>query len=340
MKKIKILLGSYIDGSVAQDVNCYHIAKYLDKAKFEVHAFTHGGKIELPDVICHKISDKGILKNVEKTLIMLSIKADIYYLPRVERVDVLFAKMTSRVTVSSVEIQTVYDSEKLRRFFTRDIAGYFCISDFLNRLNIEKWGVSAPVLYLGADSASSGFIHENVEKIAYVAGFSPRKRPELFLEVAKMFPDVDFVMIGDGALLDKIKTEASALPAHNVSFTGRLSNPDAISQLKSCDLLLITSSKEGLPKVILEAASQGVPSIYINQYYEIDYIKNGVNGYAVGGKTEMANVIRRLRSDSGEYRRVSEGAMKTAKEYQWGRLISGYEKFFESYAGQSGKDAD
>lgn len=335
MQKIKILLGSYIDGSVAQDVNCYHIAKYLDKAKFEVHALTHGGKIDLPDVICHKISENAILKNIEKALVMLSVKADVYYLPRVERADVWFAKMTSRVTVSSVEIQTIYDSEKMRRFFTRDISGYFCISDFLNRLNIEKWGESAPVLYLGTDSVPGAFIHKEVARIAYVAGFFPRKRPELFLEVAKMFPDVDFVMIGDGPLLDKIKTAASALPAHNVSFTGRLSNPDAISQLKSSDLLLVTSRQEGLPKVILEAASQGVPSIYINKHYQVDYIENGVNGYAVSGKTEMADVIRRLRSDSGEYRRVSEGAIKTAKEYQWGRLISGYEEFFENYAGQS-----
>ena len=49
----------------------------------------------------------------------------------------------------------------------------------------------------------------------------------------------------------------------------------------------MTSEREGLPKVVLEAASKGVPSVYINEYYKIDYIENGINGYEVSDINSM-----------------------------------------------------
>lgn len=141
MGKIRILLGAYIDSVNAQDINCYEIAKRLDKNKFEVHAFVHDDSFTLNDVRCHKISRNRLLKNIEKINAMRAIGADIYYLPRVEKVDVIFAKKygKKKCIVSSVEIQTVYDNPTYKKFFNEYIADYFCISGFLNELNEKHW---------------------------------------------------------------------------------------------------------------------------------------------------------------------------------------------------------
>ena len=40
MSKVKIFLGAYLDVINAQNLNCRHIAKYLDKNKFKVYSLS------------------------------------------------------------------------------------------------------------------------------------------------------------------------------------------------------------------------------------------------------------------------------------------------------------
>lgn len=330
MKRIKLFLGAYIDSINAQDINCRAIAKYINKDRFEVHALTHGKDIDISGITTHKISNNRILKNIEKYWIMKKINADIYYLPRVEKVDMLFAKHTNNKIVSSVEIQTVYDNSKYQSFFNDHIAGYFCISNFLNGLNEKYWGKKVPVLYLGTNTESSETKHFSLKRIAYVGSVIERKRPYLFIELAKANPDNKFVMIGDGDLLKKMKDTAAKGNIKNICFKGKLSNADVINELRSCDLLAITSLKEGLPKIVLEAASVNVPTIYLNENYSIDYIENRVNGFEAENFEKMKSTVLELINNDELYRRVSANVGNLANAYSWKNLIPKYEEYFWS----------
>lgn len=77
----------------------------------------------------------------------------------------------------------------------------------------------------------------------------------------------------------------------NITFTGKIDNSSVLELLNKSDLLVMTSEREGLPKVVLEAASKGVPSVYINEYYKIDYIENGINGFGVSNINSMIGAI-------------------------------------------------
>lgn len=329
MKKIKLLLGAYIDSVNAQDINCYNIAKHIDKDKFEVHALTHGGDINIPGVVCHPISKEKVLKNIEKYLTMRKVDADVYYLPRVEKVDIEFSKRSKKCIISSVEIQTVYENETYKKFFNEYISGYFCISEFLNSLNMKYWGKKVPVLYLGVDVDKKEIVHNSISTIVFVGSVVERKRPNLFLEIARSFPEINFIIVGDGDLLPAMKKLVSENGTKNVTFLGKLNNRSVLKTFEKCDLLLMTSEKEGLPKVVLEAASRGVPSIYINEYYTIDYIENGINGYGVNSIEDAKNCISMLINNTSDYKTMSTNSKQLVDTYNWKALILGYEQFFK-----------
>lgn len=326
MKKIKLLLGAYIDSVNAQDINCYNIAKHIDKDKFEVHALTHGGDVNIPGVVCHPISKGRVVKNIEKYITMKNVDADVYYLPRVEKVDIEFAKRSKKCITSSVEIQTVYENETYKKFFNKYISGYFCISEFLNTLNMKYWDKKVPVLYLGVSVDSEDICRKSLKNVIWIGSIVPRKRPEYLIELAEYFYNLNFIMVGDGELIENIRYKAKEMS--NITFTGKIDNSNVLEWLKKSDLLVMTSEREGLPKVVLEAASTGVPSVYINEYYKIDYIENGINGYEVPNINSMIAVIELLSSNDKKYISCSQHASKLAQKYHWRVLIKQYEDFF------------
>jgi len=90
------------------------------------------------------------------------------------------------------------------------------------------------------------------------------KRPRLWLEVAAQIvarsPDTEFLLFGDGPKLDEVKEYAIELGvAHKVTFAGRVS--EAGRKSVAFDVLLHTSSSEGLPTVLLEAQVSGIPVV-------------------------------------------------------------------------------
>lgn len=155
-----------------------------------------------------------------------------------------------------------------------------------------------------------------------------RKRPLDFLKIAERFPDYEFVMIGAGSMQQLVSDEIEKRSLSNVTLTGRLDNADVIETLKKCSVLLITSEKEGLPKVVLEAASCGIPSIYINEKYSIDYIEDGKNGFAVQDNEQLIERLKLMIRSPEMYKSISKEAINLAKKYGWDHLIPQYEIYF------------
>ena len=143
-------------------------------------------------------------------------------------------------------------------------------------------------------------------------------------------------MVGDGNELQIIKKIAQKNNIKNIKFEGKLSNEQTLVEIQNADLLCITSKQEGLPKIVLEAASKGVPTLYINEMYSVDYIKDGVNGFGVKNIQEMEKKIDLLYRDSQLYKKLSVEVGKLANQYSWKRLIPQYEEFFKDFASRRG----
>lgn len=100
--------------------------------------------------------------------------------------------------------------------------------------------------------------------IGTVACLKPQKAPEDLIAVAELvcarMPGARFVLIGDGVLRPRIQSliEEKGLQ-HHIRLAGWRRD---VSQAMGCfDLMLLTSRWEGLPRVMLEAASAGLPIV-------------------------------------------------------------------------------
>lgn len=97
--------------------------------------------------------------------------------------------------------------------------------------------------------------------VCFVGRFDRRKRPKLFFELARHFPDVHFVAAGTGrdhGWAQKLRSSYKDLP--NLEFTGFLdqfSNDSLTDLLGRSWILVNTSVREGLPTSFVEAALHG-----------------------------------------------------------------------------------
>jgi len=99
--------------------------------------------------------------------------------------------------------------------------------------------------------------------VGWVGRFSVEKDPLLAVRAfagAHLPDDAVLCMVGDGPLREPCVEEARRLDVGDrVVFPGSV--PDAASLFKAFDLLLLSSSTEGTPMAILEAAVAGVPVV-------------------------------------------------------------------------------
>ncbi|MCA0985182.1 glycosyltransferase family 4 protein [Halobacillus yeomjeoni] len=142
--------------------------------------------------------------------------------------------------------------------------------------------------------------------------------------------DVDIVFIGDGPLKSEfIKMSKSFGIDKYVTFTGRLPDGDAVRELISnSDLFVFPSMAEGLPRVVLEAMSVGLPCIsspvtgipeILPSEYLVDHKDH--EGYA--------NKIIELIQDTERLEEASERNIEVAGNFTEEKLNAKRKKFYK-----------
>jgi glycosyltransferase involved in cell wall biosynthesis len=138
--------------------------------------------------------------------------------------------------------------------------------------------------------------------------FSVEKRPWLWLEtaakVAARRPDTWFVLFGEGQLRPKLRALAEQL-----GITERLRLPgltDApFSAMRAMDVFVLTSASEGIPNVLLEAQTCGVPVVATRaggspeatDHSRTGWIVDGDDSAAIADRVVATLADRRFRDD-------------------------------------------
>jgi len=113
---------------------------------------------------------------------------------------------------------------------------------------------------------------------------SEEKRPLLWLDVAaavaRHHEAVHFVVCGDGPMRDEMGKYAATLGiGDRVHLPGAQSNIG--SWFKMMDVVMLTSRHEGLPNVLLEAQSMGIPVVAPDVGGISEVVEQGVTGWTV-----------------------------------------------------------
>lgn len=110
--------------------------------------------------------------------------------------------------------------------------------------------------------------------IGFVGRNSPEKQPELFFNIVKSLK-IKAKAIGDN--FDNFKNDFA-----EVCYFEDCNDPELIrKQFSEISVLLVTSSREGFPLVIMEAMELGIPVISTNVGSVAEHLINGKNGFLI-----------------------------------------------------------
>jgi len=113
--------------------------------------------------------------------------------------------------------------------------------------------------------------------IGFVGRLSPEKNIPCVLQCAKNLPQHSFVIVGGGPQEGPLKQMAKELK--NVFFIGE--RQDVEKFYAAFDVLMLSSSMEGLPLVILEAMVTGTPVVASDVGAVSELVTDGINGYTI-----------------------------------------------------------
>jgi glycosyltransferase involved in cell wall biosynthesis len=146
-------------------------------------------------------------------------------------------------------------------------------------------------------------LDENVPVVLWMARMAPVKNPRLALEVAKLLPEVKFLMAGGGDLFEETKANAPT----NVLLLGWV---DAAEVIPGADVFLSTSLNEGVPYSLIEVQSCGVPIVAVDSGAIAELIKDGVSGILTTSEPQrLAEEIQTLISYPEKARELSQSAL-------------------------------
>jgi glycosyltransferase involved in cell wall biosynthesis len=137
------------------------------------------------------------------------------------------------------------------------------------------------------------------------------KRPRAFLQIARMLPDVKFMMAGFGPMEAEIREESARIP--NLSFVGRQSPENALSLIRQARVFVNTSAVEGFPNTLSESLICETP--YVSFYDPDEIICRYGLGAHVRSLGEAASAVRRYTSDEEEFKRVGARGREYLKRF-------------------------
>jgi len=200
-----------------------------------------------------------------------------------------------------------------------------CPSEYTKSLLAASYGLSQEKLVIQSNGVDLKlFFKDEKRRIAYRAQYDynglvigtvalavPRKGIDTFLELAKNYPQYQFIWFG------KIysKLMAKSLPKNlpkNVRFTGYVNDINAT--FNAIDIFLFPSYLEQQGMVILEAAAVGLPILVRDIPVYEGWLVHGENCLKAKNNGEFQMYLKQLIRDGGLRRKLGQNAKILAKK--------------------------
>ena len=176
----------------------------------------------------------------------------------------------------------------------------------------------------------------------YTGGLHTRKGLFDFVKCAQIVckerSDVKFVICGRGAFLNRVQQYVQEMGLQkNVTLLGFVPKATLLKTYQNATLQVVPSHYEGLPTVLLEAMSCGLPVVATDIGGNNEVISSEVNGLLIPPKcpNEMAKAVLRLLDNPELRERLGNAARKTIENrYTWDkiadRIVSCYENLLQN----------
>ena len=153
-----------------------------------------------------------------------------------------------------------------------------------------------------------------------VAGIRPVKRPLFAFEglarVHEQHPNVRFLLAGsvfDANTMSEVEQSLSG--SDFARYLGEVPYGEIADLYRAADVVMNTSSSEGLSHALLEAMSLGKPILATNVPGNSDLIEDGVDGYLFHDTPELVEKATVLYTDANAREQVAQGALRTIEQH-------------------------
>lgn len=168
-------------------------------------------------------------------------------------------------------------------------------------LNLYGINISYQVVYNGVESSGSTCIDSNKDlplNVLYMGSLMYEKGANLFIDAAKLLPEVNFFMCGSGELDIKNTALETDLLLSNFHYCGVVRGEDKATVLQNADIFVLQTdyTTEGVPLSMLEAMTYGC-AIIITKHNGIPEVLKECGIWVDKSSLDLVQVISSLDSD-------------------------------------------
>ena len=171
--------------------------------------------------------------------------------------------------------------------------------------------------------------------VGHVAKMVSKKRQKDLVraaaQVIAVLPNTTFLLIGQGPLRSSLQSMAKGLGLDDrIKFPGYVG--DLTSTMCGFDLFALSSLHEGLPTVVIEAASLGIPTVATRVGGTSEIVANGETGILVPPRRPdaLATAIVSLLRDDARRRAMGASAREQASRFGIRRRVREIEQVYEA----------
>jgi glycosyltransferase involved in cell wall biosynthesis len=163
--------------------------------------------------------------------------------------------------------------------------------------------------------------------IGWIARVTDVKNPLRALEIAKLFPDAQFLIAGGGDMLEQVKAQAPK----NTKILGWT---DAAKLFAASDIILSTSENEGIPIALIEAQLASKPVVATNVGGVAEVVINNKTGFVTRKNTEELTKALEKLIDSKPLRSAQGKAAKAhaTKTFSVEKMIKAHVSLYKKLA--------
>jgi glycosyltransferase involved in cell wall biosynthesis len=175
--------------------------------------------------------------------------------------------------------------------------------------------------------------------LLFVGRLSVQKRADrLLAAVALMTHQVQLTIVGAGEDEAALHRQAADLKLKNVTYAGVLTGPALLEQYASADIFVMTSEREGMPLVALEAMAAGLPIVGTN----VTGIRELISGVGIlvddPVPEQLAAALDELLDHPESVVELGRLSAAKAAEFSWSELLVKFEQLYDDIASEVAAD--
>jgi glycosyltransferase involved in cell wall biosynthesis len=220
--------------------------------------------------------------------------------------------------------------------FLRGAARVVCLTnamrdDVVSTFRVDPGRVTVVPNGVDVDLFQPGTPVERTHReVLFVGRLTAQKNVMMTVEAMKLLPsDVTLRIVGTGELHDALARRIADLRLPNVHLDGQLSPAELATRYRRADAVLMPSTHEGFPLVLLEAMASGAPVICSALPELVEAGGDAVVAIANPTADSLAATVREVLSDAPRRTKLAVAARRRAAGFGWPAVARAVDDVYE-----------